>query len=149
MRKKIHKMLLFYIILFINICIFQDSFSLSEEVNGLEYKSQKITLILFYMSTCGHCKKFTPVLSKFVENTGISFISFSIDGNKLPGLSNSFNPTSEEISVFFPNQVPSVPAVFIADSEYRKIYPVLKGSASYSQLEKRVSYIIERIKYGK
>lgn len=109
--------------------------------NGLAMNSPKQAFVLFYMSSCSHCRKFEPVLKQYADEHHIPVLAYTLDGRKLPSFPNSVTPSREEVDKFFPYQKPSVPALFVMDSNKGAIYPVASGEASYDQLASRMSLL--------
>ncbi|MEO1944256.1 MAG: conjugal transfer protein TraF [Candidatus Thioglobus sp.] len=99
--------------------------------------------VLFYKSTCPHCRRFDPILKQYAVAHGIPVLAYTIDGSNLPSFPNSIYPTKAEVEQFFPQQQIEVPALFIMDIKNKRILPVMKGEATYKQLSGRVKQIID------
>lgn len=97
----------------------------------------RFAFVLFYMSTCPHCKRFDPILKVFSSENHIPVLAYTLDGNVLPSFPNSFTPTKNEIQKFFPTENPVVPTLFLMDQKTHRIYPMMRGEATKPQLSQR------------
>lgn len=70
----------------------------------------EVELLFVYSSSCGYCKKFAPVFKIFLNNTNLSYTSYTADGGLLPGFENA-NYSPEIIQKLNVNGYPSVYAV--------------------------------------
>ena len=105
---------------------------------SLAQNPSKQAFVLFYMSSCPHCRRFDPVLEEYARDHHIPVLAYTLDGKTLPSFPESVVPNREELVRFFPSKHPSVPALFLMDSERQVILPVAAGEASYEQLDSRV-----------
>lgn len=142
--KKNNTILLRVIVSF-SLIIFAISYCLGNNVP--ENKGNKrFVFVLFYMASCNHCKRFEPVIKEYVDRTDTRIILYTLDNAILPLFPESISPDQDEVGLFFPQGNPTVPALFIADTQTHKIYPVLHGEASAKQLEARVHQVEELVK---
>jgi len=161
MFRKNKKLFLMLIIIFALNCIFKTAFAnnavLTNSINAMIMKNQKSTnisnteninrfaLILFYLHSCPHCKRFDPVLRQFSEEHKIPVLAYTLDGQSLPSFPNSITPDNSEVLKFFPTQSPVVPTLFLMDEKTHRIYPVLQGEASEEQLSQRLLQLTSKI----
>ena len=97
--------------------------------------------VLFYLSSCIHCKRFEPVLKEYAETHHTPVLAYTLDGRSLPGFPNSATPNQNEMNRFFPSHNPVAPTLFLMDLDSHTIRPVLKGEASSFQLNSRMSQL--------
>lgn len=105
----------------------------------------RFAFILFYLHSCPHCQRFDPILRDFSENNKIPVLAYTLDGQALPSFPDSVNPTKAEVMKFFPTKSPVVPTLFLMDQQTHRIYPVLQGEATESQLSQRYTHVTEKI----
>ena len=106
-----------------------------------EYSQEGVpheAFVLFYMSSCPHCKRFDPVLKEYAESHHMPVLAYTLDGQSLPSFPRSVTPTQEEVQHFFPNGNPVVPNLFVIDMSSKRIVPVLQGEATMAQLSSRM-----------
>jgi len=97
--------------------------------------------VLFYLSSCIHCKRFEPVLKQYAKNHQMPVLAYTLDGIALPGFPKSLSPNQEEINRFFPSHNLVAPTLFLMDLDKHTIKPVLKGEASTYQLDNRMQQL--------
>lgn|SRR3989338_5034464 len=105
----------------------------------------RYALILFYLHSCPHCQRFDPIVKKFSEDHRIPVLPYTLDGESLPSFPNSVSPSNAEILKFFQTQNPVVPTLFLMDQKTHRIYPVLQGEATQTQLSQRLTQLISQI----
>ena len=94
--------------------------------------------VLFYMSSCPHCRRFDPILKHYAKTHHIPVLAYTLDGQSLPSFPNSVVPNRSEMQKFFPKHNPVVPTVFMVDLRRHKIIPLLQGEAREDQLALRI-----------
>lgn len=122
----------------INTIILNHDYNANVKININQNKNEnRFAFVLFYMSTCPHCQRFDPILKAFSSENHIPVLAYTLDGNALPSFSNSFTPTKNEIQKFFPTENPVVPTLFLMDQKTHRIYPMMRGEATGTQLSQR------------
>ena len=94
--------------------------------------------VLFYLSSCIHCKRFEPVLKHYAQSHELPILAYTLDGKSLAGFPKSVYPSSAEMNRFFPRHHPVAPALFLMDLDRHTISPVLEGEATAYQLDSRM-----------
>ena len=122
----------------INAIIFNYDSNNGVKIDTNQNKSEnRFAFVLFYMGTCPHCQHFDPILKVFSSENHIPVLAYTLDGNALPSFPNSFTPTKNEIQKFFPTENPVVPTLFLMDQKTHRIYPMMRGEATGTQLSQR------------
>lgn len=106
-------------------------------------KQPHVAFVLFYMAKCPHCQRFDPILKQYARSHDMDVLAYTLDGKPLPSFPNSQSPTEHEMRQFFPEGNPVVPTVFLMNLDQHRIYPLLKGEATFNQLDERVHQIIK------
>lgn len=101
--------------------------------------------VIFYMSSCPHCRRFDPILKQYALSHRIPVLAYALHGEVLPSFPDSRTPTPDELKQFFPNGHITVPALFLMDLKTKKLYPVLSGEATAEQLDRRLKAMKEAI----
>lgn len=112
------------------------AFNLYSEFN--QDTRPKQAFVLFYMSSCPHCKRFDPILKEYAEVHHIPVLAYTLDRQSLPSFPSSVTPTQEEVQHFFPDGNPVVPNLFVINMNSKRIMPVLQGEATMAQLSSRM-----------
>lgn len=166
MKAKIGKKFLIKIIISTSIIFsYSNSFSMDTEIqsqinaiisnhsgnaNSLISKNtaqvqNRFAFVLFYMSTCPHCQRFDPILKSFSFENHIPVLAYTLDGNSLHSFPNSFTPTKNEVLKFFPTDNPVVPTLFLMDEKTHRIYPMMRGEATFDQVSQRFDQLQSNI----
>jgi type-F conjugative transfer system pilin assembly thiol-disulfide isomerase TrbB len=101
----------------------------------------KKAFVLFYMSSCPHCRRFDPILKRYAISKHIPVLAYTLDNQSLPSFPDSLSPNGQEMSKFFPDGNPVVPTLFMIDLKMHQIVPVLTGEANSEQLSQRVDEV--------
>lgn len=105
------------------------------------------TLVLFYSSTCPHCHVFAPILKAWSQNHNTQVLALSFDNEPLPEFP-SFKPaTTEWVNAAFTGRTISYPALFIANTQSKTLYPVAMGAMTLEELDTRMRALIPKIKF--
>ncbi len=70
--------------------------------NRLEYLGDKPSIIDFYATWCGPCKKQTPILEELSKKYKDSLYVYKIDVDNSPDLANTLNVSAIPTLIFFP-----------------------------------------------
>ena len=68
----------------------------------------KKAFVLFYMSSCPHCRRFDPILKHYAKTHHIPVLAYTLDGQSLPSFPNSVVPNRSEMQKFFPAGNPEI-----------------------------------------
>jgi conjugal transfer pilus assembly protein TraF len=115
-----------------------------EEVTEAAYAdiSEKAGLFYFYRSDCPYCRKFSPNLKNFENQTGISVQPIALDALPPPGAHwDNWKPNN---GIAERLQVQVVPAVYIMDSN-QQIQPVTRGVVTLQELQRRTLIVAYRM----
>ncbi len=84
--------------------------------NTLSASAQQLArqgfLVLFYLPTCPHCRRFAPVITRFARHYHLELVTVSLNGQALPTLPQTTPLTPALHQAFFNGQAASVPALF-------------------------------------
>lgn len=105
--------------------------------------SPRYALIVFYESRCPHCQRFDPVLKRYATSHHVPVLAYTLDNRSLPSFPNSVRPTPRELAHFYAGRPIVVPTLFLADMTHHKVYPVLQGEATFWQLSRRMSSLMQ------
>ena len=116
---------------------------------GADADKKRFAFVLFYMKSCPHCQIFDPVLESYASDHGVPVLAYTLDGGILPSFPNTVYPTKAELLKYFPSQNPVVPTVFLIDRKFHKIYPMMRGQATRSQLSQQFDLLASKVKSEK
>lgn len=107
--------------------------------------STNYKFIYFYRSSCSHCQRFSPVLSRYSIDEKIAVQAFTFDG-----INSSYFPQSTQVSQnlvreYFAGSTIAVPALFVINTANLHVYPVASGELSYIELADRMDALIPKI----
>ena len=109
----------------------------------------KYSIVVFYSSTCPHCKAMEPILEEYSKNSGLPIVAFSTSNGESLGFSDSAEATPELIQTFYGDtQSVSVPGIFVINNESLEAYPAVIGQTSYVDLSSKVQSILEKAEKG-
>lgn len=101
--------------------------------------------IFFFSSGCPHCVHFSPVIKQWASSNRAQVLALSLDNQPLPEFQDFMPATRDWINAAFQEQTIQYPALFIANRETRKLYPVSTGALSSSELDERLNQLIAKI----
>ncbi|MEI8055414.1 MAG: conjugal transfer protein TraF [bacterium] len=108
--------------------------------------------VFFYSLGCAYCRNFTPVLKQYSDNTGINVRGFILGGNSsntdsyFPDFFDSTVIKQEVSERFFGKESNiAVPALFILNNKSLHVYPVSRGSLTYSELARIMDELMPKI----
>ena len=107
------------------------------------YKSHK--LLLIFSSRCGHCKRFAPKITRWVEANGAKLRAVSLDGRGLPNIPHFEAPEESMLRTAYSGSPRVTPALFIINEETSAIYPVVYGNEEYRTLSVKIDGLIPKI----
>ena len=110
---------------------------------------KRFAFVLFYMKSCPHCQIFDPILASYSADNDVPVLAYTLDGKTLPSFPNTVYPTKAELLKYFPSQNPVVPTVFLIDRNLHKIYPMMRGQATRTQLSQQFHLLVNKIKSEK
>jgi len=117
--------------------------AINQEVYGLK---NDYAFILFYRTSCSHCRKFDPTLKQFSINTNIPVKAFTLDGGVLPSFPDSINITQNVIEQYFGKDANiAVPTLFIMNKKSLHVYSVSSGEMSYVDLVIRMNQLTPKM----
>lgn len=97
----------------------------------------KFGLLYVFRSDCPYCKKFSPILKKFVEQYGFSLITVTLDGQ---GTDMFPNPSRDLAALRRRGALPQVvPAVYLVDPAQPNAQPLGFGMMNEADLQARVA----------
>ncbi len=103
--------------------------------------NQHYSLVIFYASTCPHCRDFDPVVKAFADRYGFAVYPYTTDGQALPAFPESLNVTDEVVADFFPgySSVPGTPYLFLVNNDnLKRTRLVVAGATDYNDLVARM-----------
>lgn len=105
--------------------------------------SSKDALILFYTSSCPHCQRFAPIVKAYSDQHRLPVLAYTLDGENLSVFPETVVPNAFEMQRFFPDGHPVVPVLFWMNASIGRIFPVLRGEATFTQLQIRMQKLKE------
>ena len=106
------------------------------------------SLVVFYLSTCPHCKRFLPILKRFAKTYGFSVYPYTLTGKDLPSYPYSLDATTKVKQAFFSHQASiRVPSLFIVNNKTLASYLIGQGEMGFNDLYSQLLSVQSRI-YG-
>jgi type-F conjugative transfer system pilin assembly thiol-disulfide isomerase TrbB len=102
-------------------------------------------LVLFFSNQCPHCVQFAPVVKHFIDANHWSIEAISLNGETLPEFPKATFATQEMIDLAYQGKPVVYPALFIANSKTKVLYPVSFGELGKQELLERMRLIMEKI----
>jgi len=110
--------------------------------NAYEIISKKSGLFYFYRSDCPYCRKFSPNLKSFENQSGISIQPIALDNLPPPGIHwDNWKPNN---GIAERLQVTAVPALYIMD-ENQNVQPITLGVITLQELKRRTLIVASRM----
>lgn len=106
---------------------------------------QQWVLVVFFSSTCPHCKRFMPTLKQFTHDYHFKVYDYTLDGSGLPSYPNPLPPDQQTIHDFFGNDPIEYPALFIVKKSNLTGIPVSVGEMPYAILKDRLLQVKKMI----
>lgn len=103
-------------------------------------------LVLFFSNQCPHCVNFSPLLKHFADDYQWQIEAISLNGDTLPEFPNAMFATQPMIDVAYQGKPVVYPALFIANTASKALYPVSFGELEYEVLKDRVALLTQKIK---
>jgi type-F conjugative transfer system pilin assembly thiol-disulfide isomerase TrbB len=98
-------------------------------------------LILFFSNQCPHCISFAPILKEYATKNQWHIEAITLNEHSLPEFPHAIFATQEMIDVAYQGKPVVYPALFIANTTTKMLYPVSFGTLSYSELQERLSEV--------
>lgn len=105
----------------------------------------KHILVLFFSNQCPHCITFAPILKHFVEENHWNIEAISLNGQTLPEFPHALFATQDMIDVAYQGKPVVYPALFIANTQSKSLYPISFGEMSYPELQERIKIVKEKM----
>lgn len=102
-------------------------------------------LVLFFSNKCPHCVQFAPVVKQFIDTNHWNIEAISLNGETMPEFPNATFATQEMIDVAYHGKPVVYPALFIANSNTKALYPVSFGELGKQELEDRMKLIMAKV----
>lgn len=102
-------------------------------------------LVFIFSNQCPYCVKFAPLLKAYSEVNHWPIEAVSLNGQNLPEFPNALFATQDMIDVAYQGKPVVYPAVFIANTTTKALYPVSFGALSYEELSERIEAITTKI----
>ena len=100
-------------------------------------------VIVFFSSTCPHCKVFVPVIAQFIKDYGFQSQPYTLDGQPLEDFQRPVMANPKLINAFFGSGKFKYPAVFIVNNQTLEGIPISVGELTYEQVESRFHQVAE------
>lgn len=108
--------------------------------------SRNYEFIYFYSGDCQHCLSFNPVLKRYASKSGIAVKAFMFGDKTVAYFAESVPVERVIVEQYFGKEASlAVPALFILNKDNYHVYPVSKGSLSYSELTARMNVLAPKI----
>ncbi|WP_018299803.1 conjugal transfer protein TraF [Fangia hongkongensis] len=110
---------------------------------------QQWVLVVFFSSTCPHCKRFMPVLKRFSVTYHFKVYDYTLDGAGLPSYPDPLFPSQKTIHDYFGNDKIHYPALFMVNKHTLTGIPISLGEMPYVILKNRMLQLKNTIqRYG-
>lgn len=106
----------------------------------------KYRFILFFSNQCPHCVNFAPVIKAYAEAHQWTIEAISLNGQSLPEFPHATFATQAMLDVAYQGKTVTYPALFVANTETKALYPVSFGELGVAELEERMNALSEKIK---
>jgi type-F conjugative transfer system pilin assembly thiol-disulfide isomerase TrbB len=114
--------------------------------NVVDALSGEYEFILFYRSTCPHCKIFDPTLKTFSMRHHIVVRAYTTDGISLPSFPDSRPVDLNLIHQYFGDSTDiAVPVLFLMHMTNGHTFPVSYGEMNESDLENRMNELMPKV----
>ncbi|MFQ5469733.1 MAG: conjugal transfer protein TraF [Gammaproteobacteria bacterium] len=106
----------------------------------LQQFAQTHGLFYFFRESCPYCQRFSPILKSFAKRHGFHVTAITLDGGPSPGFPDPRmdNGSARRFGVN------TVPAVYLIEPRSRSVQPVSFGLIGPSELEERVTTLIDK-----
>lgn len=115
-------------------------------VDALQKIRENYEFVIFYRTSCPHCRQFAPVITQFVQDQGWILEAISTDGEISMAFPPSLTMTPGLKEVFFgkDSQV-MIPALFLLNRTNGHVYSVSQGELTEVELQKRIQELLPEI----
>ncbi|MHB8697659.1 MAG: conjugal transfer protein TraF [Sulfuricaulis sp.] len=120
------------------IYVYNDERKASQSNYIQELANNGAGLFFIFSSTCPYCKQMAPTLKRFEQMYGMRVLPITMDG----GTFKEFPDAKPDNGISKSLGVDTVPAVFLASPNDRKIAPIGYGVISISEIVERINVIM-------
>lgn len=110
-------------------------------LNGSQYQ-----LVLFFSSKCPYCVKFAPVVKSYGLKNKLPIEAVSLNHQPLSEFPTPTLATQDMIDLAYQGKTVVYPALFLADTKLKRLYPISYGALSQHELEERMEKLSETLK---
>ena len=103
-------------------------------------------LVLFFSNQCPHCINFAPILKRYSEQNQWRIEAVSLNDQTLAEFPDAIFATQEMIDVAYQGKPVVYPALFVANTKTKALYPVSFGELGLQELEEKMSLLSSKIK---
>ena len=103
-------------------------------------------LVLFFSNQCPHCINFAPILKRYAEQNQWSIEAVTLNDQTLAEFPDAIFATQEMIDVAYQGKPVVYPALFVANTKTKALYPVSFGELGVQELEEKMSLLSSKIK---
>lgn len=123
-----------------------DEKAIEKRVPKTQSTESHYRMVLFFSNQCPHCVSFAPVLKRYAQVNQWHIEAISLNGETLPEFPNATFATQDLIDVAYRGKPVVYPALFIANTLNKTVYPVSFGEMSYPELEERMQQMLVKMK---
>jgi thiol-disulfide isomerase/thioredoxin len=124
--------------------IFAALFLLSTPLFALN--ESQYQLVLFFSSKCPHCLKFAPVVKSYGLKNHLPIEAISLNHKPLREFPTPTFATQEMIDLAYQGKTVVYPALFLADTKLKRLYPISYGALSQYELDERMEKLSQTLK---
>ena len=106
-------------------------------------------VVVFFSSTCPHCKVFVPVVAQFIKDYGFQSQDYTLDGKPLEDFQHPIMASPKLIEAFFGDESIHYPAVFIVNVNTLDGIPISIGELTYDELLVRFQQVAQLLAQAK
>lgn len=103
-------------------------------------------LVLFFSSKCPYCVKFAPVVKSYGLKSKLPIEAVSLNHEPLKEFPEPTLATQDMIDLAYQGKTVVYPALFLADTKSKRLYPISYGALSQYELEERMERLSESLK---
>ncbi|KTC84391.1 conjugal transfer protein TraF [Legionella drozanskii] len=103
-------------------------------------------LVFIFSNQCPYCVQFAPLVKAYATANHWPIEAVSLNGQILPDFPDAIFATQDMIDVAYQGKPVVYPALFIANTRTKALYPVSFGALSYEELLERIQAITSKIK---
>lgn len=107
--------------------------------------NKNYALVVFFSSTCPHCRRFTPIVKSYTDAHHINIYSYTIDGSGNDAFQNPMIATDDIKQKFYQGMPVVVPAVFVVNVKNLSITSLVVGEESEDDFSHDMTDFIKNI----